>query len=1099
MFSFLGRKVFKAALNVINLFLDGEIIVVTETGTRGGFFTQSIAVGILALSGSAVQAATFYIDSTADGSDSNLGDGMCQTITGDCTLKAAIEEANRLAGPDTIHLPSGVYFTGQLDVVDDLTLLGSEGTILDGSNSAPYIFKISPSVNNASPSFTASELTIQRARNSSIASLSAITNLRGGSTLLHKVVITNNFATLNGGGIYNLGSIDLRRCEVSDNKTDNNGAGANGRGGGIFNAGSITIKNSLIRANTAGKGGGLMMNGGTAKIVNSTVTENVSLAEGGGIGVPFGSVDIIHSTITKNKTATHDEASRRHGGGIYVDYISGNKFGRVNISNSIVAGNFGGSHLQSDSIDCYADSRAELISYRNNIIGELTSDCNIRDYESSDLTGITFGSGVNPLDAGLSEELDSSLGSPASYTLLAGSPALDAVTLMLPEEFSQYRCEGVDQQGGLRPAASEYGTEAICDIGAYELHKQTTIIEAEDAFLIGDFTSGPCAEGSGGQCVSAYGSGANEYDGADNANRMIFNVFVEQAGYYSFAAWVKAASEANNSFYVSIDDQEPFIWDTQVTGEQFTVQPILKRHVSAQTVPESDYGFYHLSKGNHTVELFLREGGTILDRIALSKAASDFEQLLAGDLQASSEQVTAFSNTDFKFFQAYQAGDSNLHTEWRSHESEGDSAWIQTEFSAPHAISKVVLHWSTGYLPRYKLQVSSDGQKWKTIYEGTASDSRLDEIAVGDAGKYVRMQGVNLGAWSRNYALKEFEVYGAPIAEPTDFGVIYNEVDANFSPYVSDNIDDIVLKKGQGSYTINLNNVFTDPDGALLNFNKDGSNSDSPNVRFTDASRTAIKISASELGTERYDITASDENHDEVTLSFNMTVLPENIAPTIVNDIDDIVMLVGQACQVIDLYTVFKDADSDTLHFSKDVSHSDSPNVRFLGSYSLLNICPEEVGVQTVDLKAIDGNHAEAELEFTVSVFDGATEVVQPAEMVWSNATIDSNHAGYTGQGFLNTANETATWFEMPIYVADAGYKQVTVHYANGSTNRPLDVYMDEELVNQVSMISTGSWSSWSSEQVVVEALTPGLHTLRFQATTSGGAPNIDRVAIQDL
>ena len=118
---------------------------------------------------------------------------------------------------------------------------------------------------------------------------------------------------------------------------------------------------------------------------------------------------------------------------------------------------------------------------------------------------------------------------------------------------------------------------------------------------------------------------------------------------------------------------------------------------------------------------------------------------------------------------------------------------------------------------------------------------------------------------------------------------------------------------------------------------------------------------------------------------------------------------------------------------------------------------------------------------------------------MWSNATIDSNHAGYTGQGFLNTANETATWFEMPIYVADAGYKQVTVHYANGSTNRPLDVYMDEELVNQVSMISTGSWSSWSSEQVVVEALTPGLHTLRFQATTSGGAPNIDRVAIQDL
>ena len=46
---------------------------------------------------------TFTVNSTADGSDANLADGICQTSTrGQCTLRAAIEQANARGGRDTI-------------------------------------------------------------------------------------------------------------------------------------------------------------------------------------------------------------------------------------------------------------------------------------------------------------------------------------------------------------------------------------------------------------------------------------------------------------------------------------------------------------------------------------------------------------------------------------------------------------------------------------------------------------------------------------------------------------------------------------------------------------------------------------------------------------------------------------------------------------------------------------------------------------------------------------------------------------------------------------------------------------------------------------
>ena len=48
------------------------------------------------------RAATFTVDSVGNGGDANAGNGICDDGGGNCTLRAAIEEANASAGTDTI-------------------------------------------------------------------------------------------------------------------------------------------------------------------------------------------------------------------------------------------------------------------------------------------------------------------------------------------------------------------------------------------------------------------------------------------------------------------------------------------------------------------------------------------------------------------------------------------------------------------------------------------------------------------------------------------------------------------------------------------------------------------------------------------------------------------------------------------------------------------------------------------------------------------------------------------------------------------------------------------------------------------------------------
>jgi CSLREA domain-containing protein len=54
-------------------------------------------------------AFTFTVNTTADTHDANNGDGVCADSGGQCSLRAAVEEANASNATTQVNVPAGTY------------------------------------------------------------------------------------------------------------------------------------------------------------------------------------------------------------------------------------------------------------------------------------------------------------------------------------------------------------------------------------------------------------------------------------------------------------------------------------------------------------------------------------------------------------------------------------------------------------------------------------------------------------------------------------------------------------------------------------------------------------------------------------------------------------------------------------------------------------------------------------------------------------------------------------------------------------------------------------------------------------------------------
>jgi hypothetical protein len=127
----------------------------------------------------------------------------------------------------------------------------------------------------------------------------------------------------------------------------------------------------------------------------------------------------------------------------------------------------------------------------------------------------------------------------------------------------------------------------------------------------------------------------------------------------------------------------------------------------------------------------------------------------------------------------------------------------------------------------------------------------------------------------------------------------------------------------------------------------------------------------------------------------------------------------------------------------------------------------------------------------------GAVNDYQAEDATISQGVVESNHAGFTGSGFVNLDNVTGSYVEWTVNTASAGNASCEVRFANGTTaDRPMDIAVNGSVVARgTSFPATGGWTTWATKSVTVP-LNAGTNTIRATATTSSGGPNLDRIRI---
>jgi CSLREA domain-containing protein len=382
----------------------------------GALLTGFLATGLAAVPASAALAApdhTYVVNSTGDaGAAGSTSDGVCDTgatVGGqpECTLRAAIEEADGTAGDDAIDATgvSGTIQLGsRLQVTASVAISGPGAdalTVNGGGDAGGFqVFYIS---------------------GGDAVSISGLT-ISGGT-------VTTSVAAVDGGGIMSYAALlTLDGVVVTGNHLAAGPAGA----GGVASSGDLVIVDSTISDNRAGgsftygQGGGVsVVNDFALTVTNSTIAGNeVSLGSSGGGIRSVGPVALDSVTFADNTATSPLGIPARD---VWVQDV-------VTARNTIF-GSVAASGLACKLVP------GPLTSLGHNLEAGTGGSCGLS--QPSDLDG------VDPQLGALGDN-----GGPTpTLALAATSPAIDA----------GQTSQAADQRGVARPQGS------AADIGAFEL------------------------------------------------------------------------------------------------------------------------------------------------------------------------------------------------------------------------------------------------------------------------------------------------------------------------------------------------------------------------------------------------------------------------------------------------------------------------------------------------------------------------------------------------------------------------------------------------------------------------------------------------------
>ena len=245
-----------------------------------------------------VFAQDFTVDTFQDGVDASPGDGVCASVAGVCTFRAALEEAALAGSPQVIALPEGNYnwVLGELLIEEgDITVngAGARATIVDAAGNSRFLETTSNLI-----ALTLQGFEFQNGFDGNDPG-GAIENDCNNLTLEQMVFRSCETGIGFGGAIHNRGEMEVLSCLFVDCVAEgNDGQNGGGGGGGALGAGgavsswlgssssfeNCTFAGCIARGGDGGNGQG---SGGGGQGGQSFTSFGAG-GDGGNIGFGFG-------------------------------------------------------------------------------------------------------------------------------------------------------------------------------------------------------------------------------------------------------------------------------------------------------------------------------------------------------------------------------------------------------------------------------------------------------------------------------------------------------------------------------------------------------------------------------------------------------------------------------------------------------------------------------------------------------------------------------------------------------------------------------------------------------------------------------------------
>jgi CSLREA domain-containing protein len=388
---------------------------VKKSKLLGIFVIAMFAVlGIVFLAPHKALAATLTVDSVADDSDSSAGDGNCDNGSGDCTLRAAIEEANALSGADTINFSiagGGVHTFAPASAYPIISeSLFIDGTSQAGASCGTLVPTTLPATN------TPHTLLIEIRGDNIVSGNGQIFYFQGaGADNSHVQGLVINNALDSNQGIYVDGASNFTaNCNYmgtnvagtivensgnpgsgltlnnsNDSSISNNLLSGWNSGIGSFNSESVSIDHNLVGTNVSGTAalpnytGISVSSGGTQGTLYQNVVSgntNVGIAlgyntrvENSYIGIdiagnPLGNgndgimadQDVTNSII--GEASTHNVISANGGSGIH--YVRRNNCSST-VTNTTIIGNYIGTNASGSIMSGYGNHKSGISIHEN--------------------------------------------------------------------------------------------------------------------------------------------------------------------------------------------------------------------------------------------------------------------------------------------------------------------------------------------------------------------------------------------------------------------------------------------------------------------------------------------------------------------------------------------------------------------------------------------------------------------------------------------------------------------------------------------------------------------------------------------------------------